>query len=830
MFLSRIRKIIAAPIFEDEEKTRLANLLNTTLLATIFTNVVFTLLLPLMFENPLPNAIPNTVFLLVQITLLYLNKNGQVRLTGKLLLFSVWLLLTYLLYYGGGLREPTFSGYILLILMAGLALGKRAGLIAAIFTTLSSFLLAFIELNGYLPTPIIQITPLYTWMGMLIILIITAVLLYLIIQNIESSLEKTRVSENLHRTLVESLDLGLCRWKPDTTLTYYNEKYKNLFGIENEVNGKKWLDFVPIESQAKTAAFYQQLSKNPKTSSSEHTIALEDGSRRYFKWLDTPIQIENGEATHFQSVGIDITELKEAENAIRKSEARLKEAQKIAQMGNWSWNIATGEIHWSDEMYAIYGLPHGNVPEIPKVRELILEEDVAIFDQAMQEVGQGGIADSIEYRIKLKDGRIRYLLARAKAILDDAGNLQRLTGTVQDITERKELEEQLQLSQKMEAVGQLTAGIAHDFNNLLTAINGSAELLQLKLSPDDPLKRLADRIVNSGDYAANLISQLMAFSRKQIIEPKILDLNDSVRQINSILNRTIGDHIILKTNLAKNLWSIKIDPTQIKQLVVNLAVNARDAMPDGGELHLETININILDSNIDQHLQVPFGEYVLLSVRDTGIGIGQEARARIFEPFYTTKAVGQGTGLGLATVYAIVTQNNGAIRVHSEEGNGATFKIYLPKAQQISKQPVLINTAVAMPKGNETILVVEDSDEVRELAIDVLQMQGYTILEARGGVEAIEIVKNYSEKIDLLLTDVIMPNMNGKQLVEHLSRTDPNLKTLFMSGYSDEVIAKHGILDSNIAFLQKPFTLAQLTDKIQQVLDRKTDRELGDSS
>lgn len=426
-----------------------------------------------------------------------------------------------------------------------------------------------------------------------------------------------------------------------------------------------------------------------------------------------------------------------------------------------------------------------------------------------------------EFEVKAvcKNGRKFFAQILLVKKADDGGEYIGHHCFMKNISERKQLEEQLRLAQKMEAVGQLTAGIAHDFNNLLTAINGSAQLLQIKLPKDDPLKRLADRIVNSGQHAANLISQLMAFSRKQVVEPRFVNLNEIVKQIETMLRRIIGEHIILKTILAPDLWGVKVDPAQFEQVVVNLAVNARDAMPNGGELTIETTNLVLTPENEALHFQGRYGEFVLLTIKDSGIGLSKEVQARIFEPFFTTKELGEGTGLGLAIVYGIVQQNKGDIQVFSEAGTGTTFKIYLPKTQGLYQSHPRLKQSTEIPTGKETILLVEDASGVRELVLEVLQMQGYTVLEAQNAAEAKQIATSFSGYIDLLLTDVVMPGISGKALADDLSQSHPTMKVIFMSGYTDDVIAHHGVLEPDTAFLQKPFNPMTLGQKIRQIID-----------
>jgi PAS domain S-box-containing protein len=406
----------------------------------------------------------------------------------------------------------------------------------------------------------------------------------------------------------------------------------------------------------------------------------------------------------------------------------------------------------------------------------------------------------------------------AGPVRDDRGSIVSYVIVARDITQELQLEERYRQAQKMEAVGRLTGGIAHDFNNLLTAINGFAELAQLDLTPDHPAWEKVTRVLNSGQRAVKLVSQLLAFSRKQIIRPQVLDLNARVAEMGSMLRHIIGEDILLVTVLAPDLWPIKADPAQLEQVIVNLVVNARDAMPSGGKLTIETANVALDTAYAANHLEVLPGEYALLAISDTGIGMSPEVMSHLFEPYFTTKGVGKGSGLGLATVFGIVKQNGGHISCYSEEGVGTTFKIYLPRVHAAT--PGCEATAEAVgPGGRETVLVVEDSPEVRAMICQALQLHGYRVLEARDADSGVRLVADFPEVIHLLVTDVVMPGAGGRQLAHALTAARPDLKVLFISGYTENAIAHHGVLDANVAFLQKPFTMAVLARKVRSVLD-----------
>ncbi|HUL29930.1 MAG TPA: ATP-binding protein, partial [Thermodesulfobacteriota bacterium] len=410
----------------------------------------------------------------------------------------------------------------------------------------------------------------------------------------------------------------------------------------------------------------------------------------------------------------------------------------------------------------------------------------------------------------------------ASQIAGAVANAQLYAERVQAEDQRAALEEQLRQSQKMEAIGRLAGGIAHDFNNLLTVIKGYTQLSLARIDGDKPLEEDIEEIEKAGDRAADLTRQLLAFSRRQIMELRLLDLNSLLKNLDKMLRRVIGEDVELITVMAKDLGRIKADPGQIEQIMMNLAVNARDAMPDGGRLIIETANAELDAAYAHTHVSISPGRYVMISVSDTGIGMTPQVKDRIFEPFFTTKERGKGTGLGLSTVYGIVKQSDGSVWVYSEPGKGTTFKIYLPRVDDSPKELEEKETKKESPRGRETILIVEDEAEVRKLTRLILLRQGYKILEAGSGEEAMKICQEGRGPFHLLLTDVVMPQMNGRQLGEQLGQMQMcrPLKVLYMSGYTDNAIVRHGILERGMNYIQKPFTVDGLARKVREVLDR----------
>jgi len=391
-----------------------------------------------------------------------------------------------------------------------------------------------------------------------------------------------------------------------------------------------------------------------------------------------------------------------------------------------------------------------------------------------------------------------------------------------DTTERRHLEQQLRQGQKMEAIGKLAGGVAHDFNNIVTIITGYSDLLLSRIGPEDPMRRELEQIKKAGDRAHSLTRQLLAFSRRQMLQPKVLDLNAVVTNLEPMLQRLIGENIELATVMKPGLGQVRADPGLIEQVIMNLAINARDAMPQGGKLLIESDNVVLDEAYARLHLPTQPGSYVCLAVSDTGCGMDEATQSRIFEPFFTTKDKGKGTGLGLSTVYGIVKQSGGYIWVYSERGQGTTFKIYLPRVVAPADSVPPVTHWSALPQGTETALLVEDEPEVRWLVRDMLQRLGYTVLEARHGIEAQVLGIQHQGPIHLLITDVVMPQMSGREIAERLTSEHPETKVLYMSGYTDDAVVRHGVLTADIAFLQKPFTPEALARKVREVLDGPT--------
>jgi two-component system, cell cycle sensor histidine kinase and response regulator CckA len=451
--------------------------------------------------------------------------------------------------------------------------------------------------------------------------------------------------------------------------------------------------------------------------------------------------------------------------------------------------------------------------------EQIHPEDREKVQKAAAEAMRTGHGSSLEYRMRHKEGTWRALESRASAIVKE-GRVDRLVIVNRDVTERKRLEEQFRQSQKMEAIGRLSGGVAHDFNNLLGVIIGYGEVLQEGIATDSPIRSCIDEVLKAGHRAAGLTRQLLAFSRQQQMDPRVLDLNIVVRDMEKMLKRLIGEDVRLLTRLDGSLARIKADQGQIEQVVMNLAVNARDAMPKGGELVIETSNYYVDEAFTRQYpYPMSVGHYVLLNVTDTGIGMDAATRVRVFEPFFTTKEKGHGTGLGLSMVYGVVKQSGGYIDVQSEPGQGASFRILLPVAEKVASETGMTKAHSELLQGNETILLVEDETSLRKLTRHLLELCGYTVLEADSGAQALSMSREHEGAIHLLLTDVVMPAMSGKILADEMLKDRPETHVVFMSGYTGQTVGQHGVLAEGSFYLQKPFTKEGLGRKVREALD-----------
>ena len=515
----------------------------------------------------------------------------------------------------------------------------------------------------------------------------------------------------------------------------------------------------------------------------------------------------------------DITERKHAEEELRASEAKYRSILENIADGYNEVDLKGNLVLVNDSLCEITGYTRERLIGL-NYRELMDEAAAKKVFEAYNGVYKTGKANrGLYFEITRMDGSKRNCVVSVSLIKDANCKPCGFRGTFRDVTDRQRLEEQLRQAAKMEAIGQLAGGIAHDFNNILTAIIGYSEALSQHIGQEDPYRDKALRINRAAVRAANLTRHLLAFSRKQVLDLKPLDLNELIVNFEKMLKPLIGEHIEIVMKLSPSAGKVMCDPGQVEQILLNLAVNARDAMPAGGKLVIETVNVFLDDDYARTRSEVKPGAYVMLAVSDTGYGMQSQTLSRIFDPFFTTKSKEKGTGLGLSTTYGIVKQHRGHISVYSEPDRGTTFKIYLPLAEDPPSLEVRAPRAPCQMRGNETILIVEDEELVRELTSEALQALGYTVLEAGHPAEARKISEEYQGAVDLLLTDVVLPQMDGKRLFDSLSPSFPDMRVLYVSGYTENAIVNHGVLDAGVQFLQKPFTVDSLARKVREVLD-----------
>ena len=622
----------------------------------------------------------------------------------------------------------------------------------------------------------------------------------------------------LFHALVEHSSDAVALLDETGAITYVSQAATRLLGYGvPELTGTNALGFLHPDDLALTERLCRQLLDQPGTPiRTELRARHKDGSYHLVEAVAVN-RLDDPAVGAVVANWRDITERLRAEQALRNSEQSYR-------------SLVDGV---RDVIFALS--PGGEVTSLnPAFEEMtgfqpaewvgrpfeafVHPDDVPLALDLFGRVLQGEPRPTIQFRILTRAGTYRVAEFSATAQLRD-GRLTGILGIGRDVTERLGLEQQLRQAQKMEAVGRLAGGIAHDFNNILTAITGHADLLLEDLGHHDPRRADVDEIRRSAERAAGLTRQLLAFSRQQVLQPKVVDLNALVLDMDKLLRRLIGEDVELATVLDPTLGRVTADPGQLEQVIVNLAVNARDAMPQGGKLTLETRNIDLDSSYTLEHSLVKPGPYVQLTVSDSGIGMDEETQAHAFEPFFTTKPRGQGTGLGLAMVYGTVKQSGGFIWVYSEPGRGATFKIYLPRVDAPVESAAPPAPVERPPRGSETVLLAEDEPAVRAIARQALERQGYTVLAAPSGADALALAAQHGATIHLLLTDVVMPGMSGRDLADRLTAQRPGIRVLYISGYTDNAIVRHGMLEPGLAYLQKPFRPDALVRKVREVLD-----------
>ena len=637
--------------------------------------------------------------------------------------------------------------------------------------------------------------------------------------------EQRRADERIRQlgAIVESSGDAILAKTLEGIITQWNKGAEKIYGYtEAEAIGRHVSMLVPSGRQDEVPEILKRLASGESITHFETVRRRKDGQEIQVSLTISPLHNWAGEVIGASGVDRDISEQKRVERELRETEERFKEfTENIAQVFWITEPDCQSTLYVSPAYETVWGRPRESLYADPKSwKESIHPEDKGRVAEEIANRPVGALLD-VTYRIIRPDGAIRWIRDRGFPVRNTQGQVIHIAGVAEDLTERRELEMQLQQAQKMDAIGQLAAGVAHDFNNLLTVISGHSELLAMDLSSESQWRESIAEIRRATELGSTAIRQLLAFSRQQILEPKVLDLNETVTDAEKMLRRLIGEDVRLATFLEPGISPVRADLGQLNQVILNLAVNARDAMPQGGSLTLETHEVDVNQEELKAHLGARPGRYVLLSVTDTGWGMAPDVQARIFEPFFTNKEEGRGTGLGLSVALGIIQQSGGYIEVESTPGVGTKFKIYLPAARGLSDGPAATTTAPSVG-GTETVLLVEDEEPVRNITSRLLKTLGYRVLEAENGEEAFRIFGSAPEKIDLLMTDVVMPGLNGRELAEALLALNPDLKVLFQSGYTDDTVVRRGVLRAEVAFLKKPFTIRSLAEKVREALSQQS--------
>ena len=642
-----------------------------------------------------------------------------------------------------------------------------------------------------------------------------------------SLIAQLKKAEENYRSLFEHAVEGIFQSTHDGRFLTVNPALARILGYESPESAINSITDIASQLYVDPACRTESnrlLQERGVLTNYEFQAYRKDGEKIWLSENRRIVRDEGKTETFYEGTLEDITERKQSEVELQQSEERYRELVENARDIIYEHDLSGRYTQTNKAGQQLTGYTQAETLEL-NMANTIAPEYLEKAREMLRLKLAGEIVTAYEVEILTKEGGRIPVEVNTRLVYQN-GVPVGVQGIARDITERKLLEEalheseqQLRQSQKLEAIGQLAGGVAHDFNNLLTAINGYSALALRRLGDDHPISSYLEEIKKAGDRAANLTRQLLAFGRKQLLQPLAINLNDIVGDMSKLLKRLIGENVQLITVPGVGLKQIKADPGQLEQVIVNLVVNARDAMPRGGTVTIETANTVLDGVYATKHVDVSPGEYVMLAVSDTGVGMDQVTRSHIFEPFFTTKEKDKGTGLGLSTVYGIIKQSGGNVWVYSELGKGTTFKIYLPLAAGETTVKGEGADHAPVKRGSETVLLVEDEDMVRKLASELLEESGYIVLEANGGEEAINLCKAHTQPIDLLITDVVMPKLSGKEVAAQLRAVHPETKVLFMSGYTDEAIVHHGIVDSGIDFIQKPFSERALAQKIRDVLD-----------
>jgi two-component system cell cycle sensor histidine kinase/response regulator CckA len=607
-------------------------------------------------------------------------------------------------------------------------------------------------------------------------------------------------------------------------IIYISPAYEKAWGRSCQSlydNPQSFLDPVPPDDRARVLATIARNQSGEDVSEVEFRVRRPDGEVRWMLAHAVPVRNERGEVYRIAGVSLDITERRRAQEALLANEQRLRTLFETVNLIVLGLDGAGKVDYVNPYLLRLTGYTRDEAFGSNWVERFLPKAQRAEVTTTLRDLLERGAHTHHQNPILTKAGEERMISWHNIVLRDLQGRPSGTLSIGEDITEHARLEAQYRQAQKMEAVGRLAGGVAHDFNNLLTAIFGYTDLLAEDLPPDHPGRADLDEIRTAATRAAALTRQLLAFSRQQVLQPLVLNLNDVVEGVEKMLHRLLGEDVELQTSLAGDLGNVRADAGQIEQVIMNLAVNARDAMPTGGKLTIETANVDLGEAYTATHPPVLPGPFVMLAVSDTGIGMDDTTKARVFEPFFTTKEPGKGTGLGLATVYGIVKQSGGHIWLYAEPGKGTAFKIYLPRVDAPLDAPVVASGPRGTVAGTETVLVAEDDELLRPLERELLTKLGYRVLDARDAAGALAVARGHEGEIHLLVSDVVMPGGGGFQLAQLLLAERPGLRVLYISGYTDEAVVRHGLLDRGLNFLQKPFTPAVLARKVREVLDAK---------
>ena len=632
--------------------------------------------------------------------------------------------------------------------------------------------------------------------------------------------QKIRENEHFIQTLMDAILNPIFSKDVNGVYKSCNAAFEAYLGLtQQQIVGKTVYELAPPELAGRYHEMDMALLQQGGGQVYESTVRYADGSLHDVIFNKATYNNADGSLGGIVGVIIDITERKRSEEALRHSQITLQKAQETAHLGIWEWDLLRDKLMWTDELYRIHGLKPGAVALAAPGFDMVHPDDRGICQECINQLLSGVIIPFMEYRIVKPDGEVRHIYSSAELFRGTDEKPERILGIAYDITEHKKLEEQLRQAQKMEAIGTLAGGVAHDFNNILTAIIGYASLLMIRMSEDNSLRGYVEEILGASERAATLTGSLLAFSRKQVINLKPINLNEIVKGINRLLKRVIGEDIEFRSLLCREKLVVLADNGQIEQVLMNLATNARDSMPNGGIL---TIATELLVINGGHGYMEP-GNYAALSVSDNGQGMDEATRQRIFEPFFTTKETGKGTGLGLSMVYGIVKQHNGEIKVYSELGGGTIFRVYF-KLLDESVENAKIMPATPVTGGTETILIAEDDVAVRQFFKGVLEEYGYKVIVAIDGEDAVaKYIENHGS-IQLLIFDLIMPKKNGKDAYDEIIKFGATVPVIFSSGYTADVIHQKGIVEDGISLITKPVSPYVMLSKIREVLStHKTD-------